>query len=81
MLGNEDSGPWPGTDCLVSGRRAIADLEERDRVPNEEPEVMTEQMTRSALGSIPDELVRLPADAFADRSRLQSRHPELGRLL
>lgn len=81
MLENEDFGRRPDTDCLVSGRRAIADLGERDRVPDEEPEVMTEQMTRSALGSILDELVRLPADAFADRSRVQSRQFEHRRLL
>jgi hypothetical protein len=50
-------------------------------MPDEEPPVMTEKMIRSELGAILDELGRLPADAFADRSRLQARQADLRRLL
>ena len=42
---------------------------------------MTEKMTRSELGAILDELGRLPVDAFADRSRLQTWQADLRRLL
>jgi hypothetical protein len=50
-------------------------------MPDEEHPVMTEKMIRSELGAILDELGRLPADAFADRSRLQARQADLRRLL
>ena len=43
--------------------------------------MIAEKMTRSELGAILDELGRLPADAFADRSKLQARQADLRRLL
>ena len=50
-------------------------------MPDDGPPVTAENMIRSELGVILDELGRLPGDAFADRSRLQARQAELRRLL
>jgi hypothetical protein len=50
-------------------------------MPEEEVQAMTEQAIRSDMGTILDQLGLLPADAFADRSKLQARQAELRRLL
>jgi len=50
-------------------------------MPEDEVQAMTEQAIRSEMGTILDRLGRLPADAFADRSKLQARQAELRRLL
>ncbi len=50
-------------------------------MPDEEPEVMTEEEIRAELGDILDELQRLPADAFTPKVRLRDRQAELQRLL
>lgn len=50
-------------------------------MPEEEVQPTTEQAIRSEMGTILDQLGRLPADAFADRAKLQARQAELRRLL
>ena len=42
---------------------------------------LTERQIRSAIGEILDQLQSLPAEAFAERSRLRDRQAELGRTL
>ena len=47
----------------------------------ESDQIKTEPEIRSELGETLDKLQRLPADAFAERSRLRARQEELGRML
>jgi hypothetical protein len=42
---------------------------------------MSERQIRTEMGAVLDQLQSLPADAFAERSRLRDRQGELGRLL
>ena len=42
---------------------------------------LTERQIRSQIGEILDQLQNLPAEAFAERSRLRDRQAELGRTL
>lgn len=50
-------------------------------MPDDEPNAMTESEIRTELGEILDQLQRLPADAFADKTRLRDRQGELSGLL
>ena len=42
---------------------------------------MSERQIRAEMGATLDQLQSLPADAFAERSRLRDRQAELGRML
>jgi hypothetical protein len=57
------------------------DREAGNTMPDESFQVMTEQQIRAELGETLDQLQILPADAFAERSKLRARQGELGRML
>jgi len=77
--------PFPDGDrrwILVVAVEAFADRGGRDTVPAEGSDrTLTEQQIRSEIGEILDRLQSLPAEAFAERSRLRDRQAELGRTL
>ena len=51
-------------------------------MPDNRPGPTTsERQIRTEMGAVLDQLQNLPADAFAERSRLRDRQGELGRLL